>query len=189
MLKYGLQARAIEIAGMAMATDLPSSFTEASMIKAVGFDMTKQAAEQAFSQAGLTPNDVQVVELHDCFSANELITYEALGLCPVGGAGKFIDDGDNTCSSFTHRTPHCRIAWALCMRACLVILILSGTHARAAAVIVFVCCSDGGKYVVNPSGGLISKVSALALCSCICGGIAVVLMVYSRYSLRVGSHF
>ena len=94
--KYGLQSRAIEIAGMAMATDLPSSFNENSMIKAVGFDMSAKAAKEAFAQAGLTPNDVQVVELHDCFSANELITYEALGLCPIGGAGKFIDDGDNT---------------------------------------------------------------------------------------------
>lgn len=41
--------------------------------------MSKLAAERAFSSAGLSPRDVQVVELHDCFSANELITYEALG--------------------------------------------------------------------------------------------------------------
>jgi len=110
--KWGLQNRAIEIAGMAMATDLQSSFNEASMIKAVGFDMTKKAAEEVYRQSGLTAKDVQVVELHDCFSANELLTYEALGLCPIGGAGAFIDAGDNT---------------------------------------------YGGKYVVNPSGGLISK--------------------------------
>lgn len=45
----------------------------------VGYDMTKVAAERAFKTAGLTPSDVDVVELHDCFSANELITYEALG--------------------------------------------------------------------------------------------------------------
>ena len=46
--------------------------------------MSKRAANLAFKEAGITPDDVQVVELHDCFSANELITYEALGLCPEG---------------------------------------------------------------------------------------------------------
>lgn len=46
--------------------------------------MSKKAAESVFSKSGLTPTDVQVVELHDCFSANELISYEALGLCPPG---------------------------------------------------------------------------------------------------------
>ena len=72
--------------------------------------MTKNAVNKLFKQSGLSANDVQVVELHDCFSANELITYEALGLCGEGKAGDFIDAGDNT---------------------------------------------YGGKYVVNPSGGLI----------------------------------
>lgn len=74
--------------------------------------MTKLAAQKLFAKTGFKPSDVQVVELHDCFSANELITYEALGLCPEGKAGEMIDRGDNT---------------------------------------------YGGKYVVNPSGGLISK--------------------------------
>lgn len=74
--------------------------------------MTKLAAEKLFAKTGVKPTDVQVVELHDCFSANELITYEALGLCPEGKAAEMIDRGDNT---------------------------------------------YGGKYVVNPSGGLISK--------------------------------
>jgi acetyl-CoA acetyltransferase len=58
--------------------------------------MAKAAADQVYAQAGIGPEDVQVVELHDCFAHNELITYEALGLCPAGGAEKFIDDGDNT---------------------------------------------------------------------------------------------
>lgn len=50
----------------------------------VGFDMSRTAANKCFEAAGLKPSDVDVVELHDCFSANELITYEALGLCPEG---------------------------------------------------------------------------------------------------------
>ena len=66
------------------------------MIKMVGYDMAKHCAEAVYKQAGLGPKDVQVVELHDCFTANELLTYEALGLCPEGEAEKFIWDGDNT---------------------------------------------------------------------------------------------
>ena len=58
-----------------------------------GYDCSKTAAKNVYEQAGIGPEQVKVVELHDCFSANELITYEALGLCPEGGAGKFIDDG------------------------------------------------------------------------------------------------
>lgn len=46
--------------------------------------MTKKASQKAFEKARLRPDDVQVVELHDCFSANELISYEALGLCREG---------------------------------------------------------------------------------------------------------
>ena len=78
--KHGLQATAVEIAGMAMATDFRSTFDEKSCIKLVGYDMTKQAALKAYEQSGLGPENVNVIELHDCFSCNELITYEALGL-------------------------------------------------------------------------------------------------------------
>lgn len=91
----GLEGQAVEITGMHMATDQESTLSEDSCIKMVGFDMTKMAAETALAQAGKTAKDVQVVELHDCFSANELLTYEALGLCPVGTAGDYIDRGDN----------------------------------------------------------------------------------------------
>ena len=107
----GLDSRAIEIAGMAMATDFPTTF-EGSTIKLVGYDMAAAAGEQAFAEAGVRVGDVDVVELHDCFSANELITYEALGLCDEGKGGELIESGNAT---------------------------------------------YGGKYVVNPSGGLISK--------------------------------
>ncbi|KAG8234264.1 hypothetical protein J437_LFUL016024, partial [Ladona fulva] len=110
--KHGLEDQAVEIIGMEMCTDLPSTFEENSLMKIVGYDMTKTAAQKLFTKSNYKPVDVDVIELHDCFSANELITYEALGLCPPGKAGELIDQGQNT---------------------------------------------YGGKYVVNPSGGLISK--------------------------------
>ena len=112
MKKHGLQAKAVEILGMSMATDFKSSFEEKSCIKMVGYDLSKAAAQKVYKQSGLGPENVDVVELHDCFSCNELITYEALGLCPEGKGGEFVDAGANT---------------------------------------------YGGKVVVNPSGGLISK--------------------------------
>ena len=109
--KHGI-ANPVYIAAQAMTTDFASSFDEKSMIKMVGYDMTRSAADSVYEQAGIGPQDINVVELHDCFTANELLTYEGLGLCPEGGAEKFIWDGDNT---------------------------------------------YGGKYVTNPSGGLLSK--------------------------------
>lgn len=93
--KHGLEGQAVEIVGQAMATDFSTSFEEGSMIKAVGEDMTKSAAKQAYEQAGIKPQEISVVELHDCFAANELITYEGLGLCGQGEAHKFVDRGDN----------------------------------------------------------------------------------------------
>ena len=66
------------------------------MIKMVGYDMAKACAKKVYDQAGIGPEGVQVVELHDCFTANELISYEALQLTPEGTAEKFILDGDNT---------------------------------------------------------------------------------------------
>jgi acetyl-CoA acyltransferase len=110
--KHGLQEKAVEILGQAMSTDFESTFSEKSCIKMVGADLTKAAARKVYEQSGLGPEDVDVVELHDCFSCNELITYEALGLCPEGKGGEFVDSGAQT---------------------------------------------YGGKVVVNPSGGLISK--------------------------------
>lgn len=126
--RYGLEANAVEIVGMEMTTDTPSTFNSDSCIKLVGFDMAKAAADKVYANARINPADIDVIELHDCFSANELITYEALGLCPVGKAGEFIDSGANT---------------------------------------------YGGKHVVNPSGGLISKghplgATGLAQCAELC---------------------
>lgn len=107
-----LKARAVEISAMEMTTDRRSTFEAKCPIKLIGFDMVKEAAEKAYAQAQVRPDDVDVIELHDCFSVNELITYEALGLCPVGKAKDLIDNNDNT---------------------------------------------YGGKFVINPSGGLLSK--------------------------------
>lgn len=109
--KHGI-ANPVYIAGMAMVTDFASSFEEQSMIKMIGSDMTKAASQKVYEQAGVGPEDVDVIELHDCFTANELITYEGLGLVPEGEAGRYIDE-----DTFTY----------------------------------------GGKWVVNPSGGLLSK--------------------------------
>jgi acetyl-CoA acetyltransferase len=102
----------VTLAAMAMATDLPSTFEEKSMIKLVGQDLTRQAARKAYEQAGLGPDEVQVIELHDCFTPNELLTYEALGLCREGECGRLISENATT---------------------------------------------YGGRWVVNPSGGLLSK--------------------------------
>ncbi len=99
------------IAGQVMSTDFPSSF-EKSMIKMCGYDMARDAASKLYEQTGIGPEDIDVIELHDCFTANELLTYEAIGLCKEGEAEDFIWRGDNT---------------------------------------------YGGKYVTNPSGGLLSK--------------------------------
>lgn len=93
--RHGLDA-SVRIRAQAMTTDTPISFQARDMREVVGASMTKSAARQVYEAAGIGPEDIDVVELHDCFAHNELITYEALGLCPEGGAQKFVDDGDNT---------------------------------------------------------------------------------------------
>lgn len=93
--KHGVAAD-VGILAQAMVTDFDSTFDQRSMIQAVGYDMTRAAAAQVYEQAGIGPRDVDVCEMHDCFTANELLSYEALGLAPEGGAERFICDGDNT---------------------------------------------------------------------------------------------
>ena len=102
----------VKILAQAMTTDYESTFSEKDMMQLVGYDMTKEAAKNVYQQTGVDVKDVDVVELHDCFAHNELITYEALGLCEEGEAQQFVHDGNNT---------------------------------------------FGGKFVTNPSGGLLSK--------------------------------
>jgi len=101
--------RPVWVLGSAQAGDAMCLHDKRDLTRALA---TERAAQAAYRQAGLGPRDVDVVELHDCFTTNELLTYEALGLCKEGEAEKFIWDEDNT---------------------------------------------YGGKYVVNPSGGLLSK--------------------------------
>ena len=121
----GLADQAVEIVGQTIVTDLASTFTAGTAAALAGYDMTKEAGRQVFEQSGLGIDDFQVIELHDCFSTNELLTYEALGLAAEGEGHKLIDNDDTT---------------------------------------------YGGRWVVNPSGGLISKghplgATGLAQCS------------------------
>ncbi|MFT5224071.1 MAG: acetyl-CoA acyltransferase [Glaciecola sp.] len=110
--EHGLEDQAIEIIGQSMVTDTESTFASNSMISLVGADMSRLAANNVYAQAGIAAADVDVIELHDCFATNELLTYEALGMAQEGQGGKLIDNDDTT---------------------------------------------YGGRWVVNPSGGLISK--------------------------------
>ncbi len=93
--RHGLDA-SVEIKAQAMTSDYADTFEDRSLMRVVGYDMSREAARKVYELTGIGPEDVQVVELHDCFTPNELITYEALGLCPQGGAEKYIRDGDNT---------------------------------------------------------------------------------------------
>ena len=92
---HGISAE-VAIKAQAMTTDFASTFAERDMVKLVGYDMSKAAADQVYEASGVAPDDIRVVELHDCFTTNELLSYEALGLTPAGTAEKFIADGDNT---------------------------------------------------------------------------------------------
>ena len=93
--RHGLRTDVL-IAAQAMTTDKPDAFESHDMMNLVGYSMTEAAAQRVYAQAGVGPEDLDVVELHDCFAQNELITYEALGLCAPGEAAAFIDAGDNT---------------------------------------------------------------------------------------------
>lgn len=93
--RHGLDTR-VRIAAQAMTTDGPPTFASGDMRQLVGAEMAARAAHQVYEAAGVGPEDVDVVELHDCFTANELITYEALALTPPGTAERFVLDGDNT---------------------------------------------------------------------------------------------
>src|SRR5438270_685782 len=109
--EHSLWDQAIEIAGQAMTTDFPSSLDEsADCITIVGYDMSKQAAKRAYEEAGVGPKDVDVVELHDCFSANELITYEALGFAEEGEGHKLVESEATTFGGSGPGAP-CRTRW------------------------------------------------------------------------------
>jgi len=94
-VRHGLD-RNVRVRAQAMTTDSPATFQAHDMREVVGFSMARAAADKVYESAGIGPRDIEVVELHDCFAQNELLSYEALGLCPQGGAQKFVEDGDNT---------------------------------------------------------------------------------------------
>ena len=93
--QHGLNAT-VRIRAQAMTTDTATTFEARDMREVVGFSMARRAAQQVYEQAGVGPQDLDVVELHDCFAHNELLSYEALGLCGLGEAERFVSDGDNT---------------------------------------------------------------------------------------------
>ncbi|GFO03739.1 non-specific lipid-transfer protein [Plakobranchus ocellatus] len=91
--KRNLQAKAVKILAQNMVTDLPSSF-ERSFIDLSGYAMAQQAAAKCFSQTGLSPEEVDLFEVHDCFSCNELLMYEALGLCRPGKGVELVENSE-----------------------------------------------------------------------------------------------
>jgi len=91
---HGIDA-AVRIRAQALTTDTHASF-DGDLIDLVGYDMSAAAARQVYDKSGVDPLDLRVVELHDCFTANEILSYEALSLTPPGTAARFIADGDNT---------------------------------------------------------------------------------------------
>src|SRR5262249_9914961 len=93
--KHGID-RTIRIRAQAMTTDRAVTFESRDMRELAGFSMAEEAAQRVYAEAGVGPDDLDVVELHDCFAQNELISYEALALCPKGDAEKFVLDGDNS---------------------------------------------------------------------------------------------
>lgn len=102
--RHGLSVT-VAIAAQAMVTDRPVAFEARDMMELVGRDMTRRAAQAVYEAAGVGPEDIRVAELHDCFAHNEVITYEALGLCGEGEAARFIADGDNSYGGRTVTNP------------------------------------------------------------------------------------
>lgn len=106
-----LKSQAILIAGQHLATDSPQLYSE-NPIDLTGYEMSKRAAKIALAEARVLPREIKVIELHDCFSANEICVLDALGISEPGKAHETVRAGDIT---------------------------------------------YGGRFLVNPSGGLISK--------------------------------
>jgi acetyl-CoA acetyltransferase len=93
--RHGIDPSVV-IRSQAMTTDTPDTFESDDLRVLVGAEMTRAAANQVYEASGVSPEDIRVVELHDCFATNELISYEALGLTPEGTGERFVQDGDNT---------------------------------------------------------------------------------------------
>lgn len=84
------QRRAVKVAASVLTTD---PFEEACQILPDVNTLTRNAAKQAYEAAGVGPEDLDLVELHDCFATAELVHYDNLMLCEVGGAVDFFNSG------------------------------------------------------------------------------------------------
>jgi len=89
--QLGLMARAVRVRASALTSDpwTPYNFAVPDFNA-----VTRLASQSAYGQAGIGPEDIDLVELHDCFATAELVHYENLGLCADGDAGKLIDSGE-----------------------------------------------------------------------------------------------
>ncbi|MFK4790038.1 thiolase C-terminal domain-containing protein [Microbacterium sp. ZW T5_56] len=85
----------IVIRAQAMTSDTAATFS-GDAIELVGGGIARRAADAVYDAAGIDPLDIPVVELHDCFTANEVISYEALRLTAEGTSDRFVSDGQNT---------------------------------------------------------------------------------------------
>ncbi len=89
--QLGLMDRAVRV----RASELSSNpFVDRQLAMPDFSAATRLAAKNAYEQAGVGPQDINLVELHDCFATAEIVHYENLGLCADGDAGKLIDSGD-----------------------------------------------------------------------------------------------
>ncbi len=96
MLDHNLEDQAVEILSMALLTSNSKDLCTNSFIALAGFDLIKRTAEQVYSQSGINVNEIGLMELDDCCSINELMTYEALGLCEKSQIQEFIEKKLNT---------------------------------------------------------------------------------------------
>jgi acetyl-CoA C-acetyltransferase len=108
--KHGIRTD-VRLVGQGWCSD-KKEFFESDPLDVMFRALSREAANRAYESAGLGPEDIDVIELHDCFASNEIVTYSALGLCREDELDKFVMEDQNT---------------------------------------------YGGRYVINPSGGLLSK--------------------------------
>ena len=86
----------VAFAAQSMVTDTSATFEGGDMTNVVGAAISRDAAQRTYEAAGVGPDDIRVVELHDCFAQNELLAYEALGFCAEGEGEDFVLAGRNT---------------------------------------------------------------------------------------------
>ena len=89
--ELGLMDRAVKVKASVMASD---PWQERDLVMPDVNSCTRRAAKEAYEMAGVGPEEIDLIELHDCFATAEILHYENLGICKDGEAGKLIDDGD-----------------------------------------------------------------------------------------------